>query len=281
MVTAEQRRLAVTYARSVAGLSERRACRYLGFARSTVRYCGRRPSQARLRQRLTELAGERTRWGYRRLHVLLAREGWTVNHKRIYRLYRAEGLAVRRKGRRRRSAVRRPIPSPARRNERWSMDLVSDALATGRRFRALTLVDDFSRECPAIEVDTSLPGARVVAVLERLAAIRGLPERIVIDNGPEFTSRALDAWAYGRGVELAFIEPGKPVQNAFVESFNGSFRDECLNQHWFTSLADARRTIEHWRQDYNRVRPHSSLNNLTPMEFVESLDPSTQMAAVA
>ena len=161
------------------------------------------------------------------------------------------------------------------------MDFVSDQLADGRRFRALTMVDDFSRECPVIEVDTSLPGSRVVAVLERLAMTCRLPDRIVVDNGPEFTGRALDAWAYEHGVELAFIEPGKPIQNAFVESFNGSFRDECLNQHWFTTLNDARRTIEAWREDYNQVRPHSALDNLTPTEFVESLNPLTQIAEVA
>lgn len=262
-------------------VSERRVCRYLGFARSTIRYRSVRPSDTLLRHRLRELAGERTRWGYRRLHVLLAREGWVVNHKRVLRLYREEGLAVPRKGRRRRTAARRPIPVPSRSNERWSMDFVSDQLADGRRFRALTLVDDFSRECPLIEVDVSLPGPRVVAVLERLATTRGLPARIVVDNGPEFTGRALDAWAYEHGVELAFIEPGKPIQNAFIESFNGSFRDECLNQHWFTTLNDARQTIEAWREDYNQVRPHSALENRTPMEFIESLNPSTQMANVA
>ena len=161
-----------------------------------------------------------------------------------------------------------PRVIPAQPNRRWSMDFVSDALESGRRIRCLTVVDDFTRECLAIEIDTSLPGLRVVRVLERIAAERGgLPEAIVLDNGPEIAGRALDAWAYAKGITLAFIRPGKPVENAFVESFNGRFRDECLNEHWFTSLADARQIIESWRCDYNQTRPHSSLGGLTPAEF--------------
>ncbi len=281
-MTADQRRGAVQRAQATAAISERKACRYLGVARSTVQYRSRRPSQTELRARLHELAGQRRRWGYRRLHVLLEREGWVVNHKRVHRLYVEEGLQVRRRRRKRVSRPRRPVTLPSGPNERWSLDFMSDTLASGRRFRCLTLVDDYSRECPAIEVDTSLPGARVVEVLDRLAAIRGLPKTLVCDNGPEFTGQALDAWAYRRGVKIEFIRPGKPVENCYIESFNGSFRDECLNEHWFTSLADARRTIERWRRDYNRVRPHSSLDNLTPKEFVKQTESATRhWAAVA
>ena len=221
-----------------------------------------------MRARLRTLAHERPRFGYRRLQVLLQREGFTVNHKRLWRLYRQEGLAVRRKRRKRAALGRRILlPVAQRVNERWSMDFVGDSLADGRSFRTLNIVDDFSREAPAIVVDQSLPGERVVRELEQLIAQRGVPAMIVTDNGPEFAGKALDAWAYRRGVKLHFIRPGKPVENAYVESFNGKFRDECLNEHWFTSLAHARDVIEGWRQDYNEVRPHSSLGNATPAEF--------------
>lgn len=251
-------------------MSQRRACRTLGFARSSLQYKPRREEPAELLGRLHELAAKRPRFGYRRLHILLRREGFQVNHKRVYRLYRADGLAVRRKRRKKLAAgLRRPICLPVRANQRWSMDFTHDALATGRRFRTLNIVDDFTRECPVIEVDTSLPGGRVVRILERLADTRGLPEIIVVDNGPEFTGKALDAWAYQRGVALHFIRPGKPIENAFVESFNGKFRDECLNENWFTDLGDAKTKIETWRIDYNRIRPHSMLGDLTPAEFAQ------------
>jgi len=250
------------------GLSQRRACRLVGIHRSVARY---RPSRAEppgLRQRLKELAAERRRYGYRRLWVLLRREDFMVNHKRVYRLYREEGLAVRRRRRKRACAAQRvPTPMPSGRNQRWSMDFMADTLADGRRLRVLTLVDDFTRECLATEVDTSLPGARVARVLDRIAKSRPLPETIVVDNGPEFAGRALDAWAYRRGVRLHFIEPGKPSQNAFVESFNGKFRDECLGVQWFKNRIDARVAIENWRKSYNQVPPHSSLNNLTPAHY--------------
>jgi putative transposase len=191
-----------------------------------------------------------------------------VNHKRTERLYREEGLALRKKRKRKGAAGARVVlPSPQRTNERWSMDFVTDNIVTGRRFRALTIVDDFSRECPAIKVDTSLGGRRVVAVLERLAETRGLPEVITIDNGPEFVSRSLDEWAYRKGVKLSFIRPGKPMENAYIESFNGRFRDECLNTNWFITLKHAREVIEEWRKDYNEVRPHSSLKGSTPKEY--------------
>ena len=254
--------------REAHGLSERRACGLVGTHRSSCRYAVRRLEPAGLRDRLQGLAQERRRFGYRRLTVLLRREGWTVNPKRVYRMYREEGLGVRRRKRKRIGAVERQgLAIPVRPNERWSMDFISDALSEGRKFRSLNIVDDFNRECLAAEVDTSLTGTRVVRVLERLREQRGLPQILVTDNGPEFAGQALDVWAYERGVKLRFIEPGKPVQNAFIESFNGKMRDECLNEHWFLSLGEARQTIEAWRRDYNEVRPHTSLGNRTPQEF--------------
>jgi len=238
-------------------------------ARTSCRYeRHRQGEEEKLKARLRTLAGERRRFGYRRLTVLLRREGWPVNHKRVYRLYRQEGLGVRRRKRKRIGAVeRQPLAIPTRPNQRWSMDFISDALREGRKFRSLNIVDDFNRECLATEVDTSIPGARVVRVLERLRERRGLPQILVMDNGPEFAGRALDVWAYEQGVKLHFIELGKPVQNALIESFNGKLRDECLNEHWFLSLGEAREKIESWRRDYNEVRPHTSLGNRTPQEF--------------
>jgi putative transposase len=250
------------------GLSERRACGLVGMGRSSYRYDRQGPDDTALRGRLRELAAERRRFGYRRLRVLLRREGWAVNHKRVYRLYREEGLGVRRRKRKRIGAAeRQPLAILTRPNERWSMDFISDALSEGRKFRSLNIVDEFNRECLAAEVDTSIPGARVVRVLERLRELRGLPEVLVTDNGPEFAGQALDVWAYEQGVKLHFIEPGKPAQNAFIESFNGKMRDECLNEHWFMSLGEARETIETWRRDYNEVRPHSALGDRPPQEF--------------
>ena len=217
------------------------------------------------------LAYARPRFGYRRLQVLLRRAGVRVNHKCVYRVYRQEGLAVRRKRRKRVAGQRGPaVVVPTAVNQRWSMDFMGDSLADGRTFRTLNVVDDCSREALAIVVDTSLPGTRVVRVLEELGETRGLPAVIVIDNGPEFAGQALDEWAYRRGVRLHFITPGKPVENAYIESFNGKFRDECLNEHWFLDLDHARELIEEWRVDYNRVRPHSSLDNATPEEFARA-----------
>jgi putative transposase len=208
------------------------------------------------------------RYGYRRLHVLLRREGWTVNHKRVYRLYREEGLSIRIKRRRKRVSLPRVLPSPARNpQERWSIDFLTDSLAAGRRFRVLTIVDNVSRVSPAIEVATSLTGERVVGVLEQLRQTIGAPERIAIDNGPEFVSKALDAWAYRHSIRLEFSRLGKPTDNAFVESFNGHFRAECLDQHWFESVEEAKQTIEKWRVDYNTERPHRSLKQATPAAF--------------
>lgn len=255
---------------SALGITQRRACKLLSMVRSTFRRKKSRAEPAGLRARMKELAELRRRYGYRRLHVLLKREGYGVNRKLVYRLYREEKLSLRvRKRRRLASVVRVPIASPQGPNERWSMDFVSDQLGpSGRRFRTLNVVDDFTRECLVIEVDTSLPGARVVEALERVIFIRGRkPRSITIDNGPEFTGRDLDAWAHQNEIRLDFIRPGKPVENAFIESFNGKFRDECLSGHWFVDLAEAKVRIEEWREDYNRERPHSSLGGLTPNEF--------------
>jgi putative transposase len=271
VVTPEDRRTAVTLARTAAEISERRACRFTGFPRATQRYRSRRPSRMALRERLHTLAIQRPRWGYRRLYRLLRREGVIVNRKLVQRVYREEGLHIRRRVRKRVAVQRVPIAMPTQANDRWSMDFVSDALGDGRKFRALTLVDDVTRESPAIEVDVSLPGGRVVRVLDRVCEDRGYPKVLVVDNGPEFRGEELDQWAAARGVALHFIQPGKPVQNAFIESFNGRFRDECLNESWFVSLSDARETIEAWRIDYNTVRPHSALADATPAAFARDL----------
>jgi len=253
-------------------MSERHACRLLRLARSTHRYRARRNERdVALRARLKELAAKRMRFGYRRLTAMLARERMAANHKRVYRLYREEGLAMRIRPRRRiRWTGAISSPAATRANERWSIDFVSDCVSTGRVIRMLTVVDDCTRECPAIEVDSSLGGLRVRRVLDRIASERGLPEAIVLDNGPEFRGRALAAWSEERRVRLEFIQPGKPAQNAYAESFNGRLRDECLNANWFTSLSDARRKIESWRQDYNQQRPHSSLHYLSPAEFART-----------
>lgn len=265
-----ERRPVVAYLEAEWCLAERRACGLASLSRSTVRYRPRCSGDQELRERLRELAGERRRFGYRRLHVLLRREGHEVNHKRVYRLYREEGLAVRKRRRKRVSRAERvPLAAPTGPNQVWTSDFVHDALSWGRKIRMLTIEDAFTREALAIEVDTSLSGVRVTRVLDRLTDERGaIPDVIVLDNGPELTSRALDQWAYEHGVRLHFIDPGKPQQNGFIESFNGKLRDECLNEHWFLSLADARRIIEDWRIDYNRNRPHSSLGNLTPEDYL-------------
>jgi putative transposase len=249
--------------------SERRACRLIGVHRSVARYRRQTAEPAEMRARLCVLAAERRRFGYRRLYLLLRREQFEVNHKRVYRLYREEGLSVRRRKRKRMCGVQRASLAAATRcNQRWSMDFMADSLITGRKVRVLNVVDDFTRECLAAEVDTSLPGLRVAQVLDQIDCERGAyPEVITVDNGPEFAGRVLDAWAYAHQVKLNFIDPGKPVQNAYIESFNGRVRDECLNEHWFTGLSQARRVISAWRLDYNEARPHSALGNLTPREF--------------
>ena len=268
MVTAASRREAAGYLRQTYQVSERRAGRLLCLSNSSLRYRSRRPPAEGLRRRLRELAAERPRYGYQRLWVLLRREGWEVNHKRVYRLYVEGGLKLRKRRRRARAQVERvPLAPPTQAGERYSMDFMRDTLSDGRVFRTLNIVDDYTRECLAIEVDTSLPGARVVRVLERLTAAGRRPLHVVVDNGPEFVSKAVDQWAARSGVNLRFIDPGKPMQNGFIESFNGKFRDECLSQHWFVSLEEARSVSEQWRVDYNERRPHRSLKHLTPAEF--------------
>ena len=269
-MTAGERRQVVQKVCAAQGVSERKAIRWTGFPRSTMRYRSRRPEQALLRERIRAHATDRPRWGYRRIHVLLQREGWTVNRKRVYRLYRLESLSVRRKGKRRRSQAPRPVRvAPQQPDQRWCLDFVSDTLSNGRTFRCLAVLDEFTRKCLEVHVAHSIPSLRVIEVLERLRDERGLPEILISDNGSEFTNRVFDAWAYNRGVKLSYVQPGKPMQNAYIESFNGSFRDECLNLHWFGSLADAREVIEEYRQDYNQVRPHSSLLGRTPAEWAE------------
>jgi putative transposase len=271
-VTVAARRAAVAEARSRhPEVSERQACRVIGCALSSQRYRSRRDPRPALRSRLRELAHERVRFGYRRLHVLLVREGIVANKKCVYRLYREEGLAVRKNKRKRVAVARQSIPAPTRVNEGWGMDFMSDVLRGGRRFRVLNVLDVMSRVGLASEVDTSLPARRVVQTLDEIALDRGYPRWIVVDNGPEFRSVALDAWAHEHGVLLDFIDPGKPMQNAIVESYNGRMRDECLNVNWWTTIEDARRGIDAHRIDYNEVRPHGSLNDRTPIEFAREL----------
>jgi len=256
-------------------VSARRACAVVEQTRSSHYYQSLADPQTALRVRLRDLANTRVGYGYRRLHILLQREGWQVNHKRVYRLYVQEGLVLRtKKPKRRRSVVARSAqPKPTRRNQLWSMDFVSDELGWGQRFRVLTLVDHFTRESPALEVGVGMSGRLVADVLTRLSLSHGLPDVIRVDNGPEFTSKALDQWAYENDVRLDFIRPGKPVENAYIESFNASLRKECLNAHWFQTLEEAKSKIEQWRREYNEDRPHSSLGNLTPKEYAQNLKP--------
>lgn len=256
-------------------VSERRACRVIALPRSTMRYEKIvDPLNDKIRKRMVDIAEKKPRYGAPRLHILLRREGFKINHKRTERIYQSLGLSLRRKQRKKRfrSETRGPLEAPTRRNQHWAMDFVSDQLTNGLRFRSLTLVDILTKECPEIEVSRSLTGARVVQVLDRLAFVHGTPEVIVLDNGPEMISKVLDQWAYEHGVKLHFIDPGKPTQNGFIESFNGKFRDECLNAHWFFDLADARKKIEQWRTEYNTERPHSSIGDLTPSEFAQRLE---------
>jgi putative transposase len=267
-VTAAQRRRAVNHLTS-RRVSERRACRLARFSRSAAWYPPKGRDDAPLRQRLRELAERYPRYGYPTLHALLAAEGRVINRKRTYRLYREEGLQVRTK---RRKKLRRPriaMAVPTRANERWSVDFVSDQLANGRRFRVLNVVDDFSRECVLQVVDVSICGQRLARELSHLAD--RLPRTIVCDNGPELTSKAMFFWARETGVKLHFIQPGKPTQNAFVGSFNGKFREYCLDLHWFASLADARSTIDEWRTHYNQVRPHRSVGRKSPAVFAQQM----------
>ncbi len=254
--------------------SERQACKLLEVDRSSYRYAPAPDRNEQLRQELTAVAQEKPRYGYRRLHVLLERRGWKINHKRLYRLYREGNLAVRRIRRKRVIRPAGPVVHLSRRNQEWAMDFVSDGLATGRGIRAFTIVDSYTRECLAIEVDSSLSSRRITRVLEWIIQQRGKPETLRCDNGPEFTSRHFLSWSEEKQVNVHHIQPGKPMQNGHVESFNGRFRDECLNANWFSTLQDARQKIERWREEYNGLRPHSSLGYRTPTEFAACLTPS-------
>jgi len=268
MVTPDAKREAVAHACQLHGVSQRRACEVLGADRSSVRYCSTRPDDQDLREAMKAVASERRRFGYRRIHVMLQRQGIEMNLKKLRRLYREEKLQVRRRGGRKRAlGTRRPMVVPDGPNQRWSLDFVSDAFTDGRRFRVLAVVDDYTRECLALVADTSLSGLRVTRELDQIITCRGLPGTIVSDNGTELTSMAILKWCQDTGVDWHYIAPGKPMQNGFVESFNGSFRDECLNETLFSSLAEARIRITHWKEDYNTQRPHSALGNLTPAAF--------------
>lgn len=279
MVTPEAKRDAVVHACVEHGVSQRRACEVLKVDRSSVRYQSIRPDDAGLRVAMKQVATERRRFGYRRIHVMLQRQGIVMNQKKLRRLYREENLQVRKRGGRKRAlGTRRPMVLPSCANERWSLDFVSDALTDGRKFRVLAVVDDYSRECLSLMADTSLSGLRVTRELNALIARRGQPLTIVSDNGTELTSMAILKWCQDTGIEWHYIAPGKPMQNGLVESFNGSFRDECLNESLFSSLAEARNPITIWKEDYNTHRPHSSLGNITPNEFAMKMALEKQAA---
>ncbi|WP_316203118.1 IS3 family transposase [Bradyrhizobium sp. SZCCHNRI30512] len=279
VVTPAAKRKAVAHLVDVHGMSERRACKAIGFCRMTVRYQTSRADDAGLRQRMRAIAHERRRFGYRRLHVLLKREGYLVNHKKLFRLYREERLTVRRRGGRKRAiGTRAPMTVPLLPNDRWSLDFVSDQMTDGRRFRVLTVVDDCTRECLALVADTSLSGARVARELDRLVAERGKPKMVVSDNGSELTSNAILTWADQSRIAWHYIAPGKPIQNAFIESFNGRLRDELLNETLFTSLAQARVALRCWQAHYNDARPHSQLGWKTPSEFAATCNPRRDLA---
>jgi putative transposase len=283
MITPGARREAVAYLRAGHAVSERRACLVIGTDRATIRYRHRRGDDAEVRTKLKELAAERRRFGYRRLHVLLRREGILINHKKLRRLYALERLQVRRRGGRKRAVgTRAPMTLPQGVNQRWSLDFVSDTLTDGRRFRILAVVDDFTRECLCLVADTSLSGKRVARELDAIIARRGQPLTVVSDNGTELTSMAILQWSQDRKIAWHYIAPGKPQQNAFVESFNGRLRDECLNETVFSSLTDARSVLAAWQRDYNEVRPHSSLGGRPPASIREpSCSPASRPLRVA
>lgn len=270
MVRPSQVRTVVAWAQEAYRLSERRACEAIGAGHSSVRYQTVRPSRDALRQRLRELAAVRVSWGYKQMHVLLRREGWRVGHKLVYRLYSEERLALKRKRPKKRKSVAprevRPVVWTA--NERWAMDFIHDVLASGKTIRILAVVDAFTRECVALVPQTSFRGEDVARILSEAGEERSqLPALISVDNGTEFTSKALDHWAYWNRVRLDFSRPGKPTDNAHIESFNGTLRRECLSQHWFLDLEEAGRILERWREDYNNVRPHTSLGHLPLAHF--------------
>lgn len=271
MVDPQAKKTTVKYLQDHHQLSERQACGLLAFNRSSYRYQAKPSKDELIKARLKTLATQYPVYGYLLLHALLKQEGLVVNKKHTYRLYTEEHLQVRTKRRKKLHRPKQPMMVPLRTNERWSMDFVSDQLSNSRRFRVLNIVDDYSRECIAQYVDTSISGEIVARVLNQLLEKRAKPQAIVCDNGTEFTSKALFFWAKENAVKLAFIQPGKPTQNPFVESFNGKFRSACLNQHWFRSLQEARVEINDWNKHYNCVRPHSSLNYLPPSSFAQQV----------
>jgi putative transposase len=277
MVTPVARREAAAHLGQHYGVSQRRACQAIGVDRSTVRYRSRRPDDGPIRIRLRELAANRRRFGYRRLDILLRREGTNMNHKKLRRLYAEERLQVRRRGGRKRAlGTRAPMTLPQGPNQRWSLDFLSDAMTDGRRFRIFAVVDDFTRECLCLVADTSLSGLRVARELDAVIAQRGRPNLCVSDNGTELTSMAILRWCQETSVEWHYIAPGKPTQNAFIESFNGRLRDELLNETLFVSIAHARSMLTAWLIDYNTVRPHSAIGNLPPAEYAMLSDPAMQ-----
>ena len=259
------------YAVESFGLSARRCCDIVNMPRSSYAYKKKhKPDEEEIRNKLKELAEAKPKYGYRMLHVLLRRKGYVINHKRTERIYGEEKLSLRKKRKRRKtgSMYRTEVPKSERQNHIWSMDFVSDAVSSNRKIKMLTVVDTFTRKCLDILVDTSINGYRVCRVLDEIVLREGQPEMIIVDNGPEFSGRALDEWAYRKGIKIHFIRPGKPVENAFIESFNGRLREECLNSHWFTSVDHAKSLVSEWKSDYNENRPHSSLGYLSPNEFI-------------
>lgn len=269
MVGPQAQSHAVSHLRSQYGLSERKACGLAKMSRSTCRYKAKQKDNS-IEERLKALALKRTTYGYRRLHHLLKREGYEINHKKVYAIYKKNGLAKRKKKRKRHmERIRNPLPRAKKPNEIWAMDFMSDSSSDGRKIRTLNILDIYARECLQIEVARSLPSTKVTAVLDRLSLERGLPKRIIIDNGPEYTSKELKKWAGRNGVVLEYITPGRPMENGYIESFNGKFREECLNQNWFQNIAEASIIVEQWRRDYNNIRPHSSLGYMTPKEYLQ------------
>lgn len=281
MVTPAAKRQAVAHLRAAHEMSERRACQVIGVERMTVRYRSRRPDDPKLRERLVALARERRRFGYRRLLIFLRREGFVVNHKRLFRIYREERLMVRKRGGRKRAlGTRTPMPVPAKPHDLWVLDFVSDQLDTGRRFRVLAIYDVCTRRCLRAVADFSLSGKRVARELDAVIDAHGKPNTVGSDNGTELTSNAIITWTAETGVNWHYIDPGKPTQNAFIESFNGRLRDEFLNETLFTSLAQARTALEEWRRDYNTVRPHSRIGWLTPAVYAATFTATGQGAAL-
>ena len=278
-MTPAAKREASAHLQTTYAVSQRRACSVLKIDRSSIRYRRQRSDDAHLRARMREVASERRRFGYRRIHLMLKRQGIVMNLKKLRRLYREERLQVKRRGGRKRAlGTRRPILLPDAPNRRWSLDFVSDAFTDGRRFRILAVVDDFTRECLTLIADTSISGRRVARELDAVICRRGTPQSCVSDNGSELTSTAILEWSQDRHIDWHYIAPGKPQQNAFIESFNARLRDELLNETLFSSLASAREALQEWKEDYNNARPHSAIGNITPREYADKFR-LAQMAA--